>query len=297
MPAVRTPGVRIRFDPHRKRPAGAGRDTESGTVREQPIPQLDGQRRVRREDRVLGELGAEAEPARRRLHPLGRLSLRVASLDPAQQRDCADDHDRAHVELPGRGDEHSRDRRRGGEHAEGGAADGVTREPARLGVGDDLGDESASPARRLVLRPGRQRARRNDAVASVLAEMIENTPLVRGERHVARRTKPNVEHTGAALFDVDDVARGEVDQGRRHRIVGDAEAVDEEARDGRRLDAEVERPRPDWGHRRHAREEQEPRDDEPSGASRNGSDDEQEIGVDGQTRMVSASADAPATPP
>ena len=60
-----------------------------------------------------------------------------------------------------------------------------------------------------------------------------------------RRTKSNVEHARATLLDVDDVARGEIDQRGRHRVVGHAEPVDEEVRDGGRLGPEVERPRAD----------------------------------------------------
>ncbi len=86
--AVRAPRLRVRLDAHRERAARAGRDAERGAVREQSIPELDLERRVRREDRVLGELGANAEPPRRGLHPRGRLALRVPLADPAEERDA-----------------------------------------------------------------------------------------------------------------------------------------------------------------------------------------------------------------
>jgi hypothetical protein len=127
--------------------------------------------------------------------------------------------------------------------------------------------------------------------------MLENTALVGGEGGVAQGTKAHVEDAGPPLLDVDDVPRREVDQGRRNSLVCGAKAVDEEVRDRRRLGAEVERSRPDRRPRRHARDENEPGGDEPSGAGRGRNDDEQEIGVDGQTRIVSASADALATRP
>ena len=98
-----------------------------------------------------------------------------------------------------------------------------------------------------MLRAGGERICRHDAVDRDSIEMLEDTLLVRRQWHVARRTKSNVEHARATLLDVDDVARGEVDQRGRHRVVGHAEPVDEEVRDGGRLGPEVERPRADRG--------------------------------------------------
>ena len=84
---------------------------------------------------------------------------------------------------------------------------------------------------------------RHDAVVRDPIEMLEDTLLVCRQRHVVRRTKPDVEHARSTLLDVDDVARGEIDQRGRHRVVGHTEPVDEEVRDGGRLGPEVERPR------------------------------------------------------
>ena len=73
--------------------------------------------------------------------------------------------------------------------------------------------------------------------------MLEDTLLVRRQSRAVRRTKSNVEHARATLLDVDDVARGEIDQRGRHRVVGHTEPVDEEVRDRGWLGPEVERPR------------------------------------------------------
>ena len=77
--------------------------------------------------------------------------------------------------------------------------------------------------------------------------MQEHPALVRGERLVPCGTKSDVEDARPALLDFHETPRREVDQRRGNSLVGHAEAVDEEARDRRRLRAELERPRPDEG--------------------------------------------------
>jgi len=75
--------------------------------------------------------------------------------------------------------------------------------------------------------------------------MVEHTLLVRVQLLGHSRPEPDVEDTRAALLDVDDVPRRQVDQRRGHRVVGDTEVVGEEVRDRGRLGTELERPRTD----------------------------------------------------
>ncbi len=187
------------------------------------------------EDRVLGQRGTNPEPPRCRLHARGRLALWMLPLDPAEKRERAEERHEPGLELPRGPGEQGRDERRGGEHREDRASDGLARQPARLCVGDDPGDETAHPSRRLVLRAGGERLGRNDAVERADAEMVENAALVGRQPFVARLSEPHVEDARAALLDVDHVARGEVDQRRGHGVVGHAEAVRQEVHDRRRL--------------------------------------------------------------
>ena len=167
--AVRAPRLRVRLDAHGKRAARAGRDAERRAVREQPVPELDLERRVRREDGVLGELGADAEPARRGLQSRRRLTLRVALPDPAEERDAADERpSRPRPSSHAAQTSERRDRRRAREHREDGSSDGVAREPARLRVarrprtrtrGASASDSCCGPGRERLGRARRRRAR------------------------------------------------------------------------------------------------------------------------------------------
>ena len=195
-----------------------------------------------REHGVLGQLGADAEPPRRDLQAGRGLTLRVAPLDPAEEREGADEGHEPRLELPGCPGEQRRDDRRRREHREYRSPDGLAREAACLCVGHDAGDEAAHPPRRLVLRPGREGLGRDDAVARARQKVVEHAALVPGQRLVVRGPKPHVEDTRPALLDVDDVASGQIDERGRNGIVGHAEPVREEVHNRRRLGAELHRP-------------------------------------------------------
>jgi hypothetical protein len=117
------------------------------------------------------------------------------------------------------------------------------------------------------------------AAARARSEVVEDASLVRREALVARRAKPNEEGSGPALLDVDDVPRGEVDQGRGNRVVGHPEAVREEVDDRRRLAAELERPGTDRRLRRRARDEDGRRGREPGRGRGSGDEREEEFPI------------------
>ena len=121
--------------------------------------------------------------------------------------------------------------------------------------------------------------------------MVENATLVGREHLLARRAKTDVEDAGAALLDVDDVPRREVDQSRGDGIVGHAEAVGEEVHDRRRLGTEVERPRTDRRVRRGTRDEDDAGGGEPADGRGDGDERQEEIRFAGQAGIVSAEAD------
>ena len=136
-------------------------------------------------------VGTNPEPPRCGLHARGRLALWMLPLDPAEKRERAEERHaspawNSHAAQVSR----AGTKRRGGEHREDRAPYGLARQPARLCVGDDPGDETAHPSRRLVLRAGGERLGRNDAVERADAEMVENAALVGRQPFVARLSEP-----------------------------------------------------------------------------------------------------------
>lgn len=75
--------------------------------------------------------------------------------------------------------------------------------------------------------------------------MVEHPTFVRCQSFVGRLSQPDVEDPRALLLDVDDVPRREIEQRRGDGVVGDAEAVGEEVRDGGGFGSQLERPRAD----------------------------------------------------
>ena len=103
LPPYALPASRIPTRPPSEAAGWRPRDSESGTVREQPIPQLDGQRRVGREDGFSASSARTPSQRDAASIPSGVSRCGLRPWIQPSERDCADDHDAARVELPGRG--------------------------------------------------------------------------------------------------------------------------------------------------------------------------------------------------
>ena len=98
-------------------------------------------------------------------------------------------------------------------------------------------------------------------------------------------------------FHTTELTRGEVDERGRHGVVGHAEAVSQEVDDGRRLVAELQRPRADGRLRRRPRQQNEARRREPDEPRPDGGERENEIRVAEQARIVSVRSGRGISPP
>ena len=139
--------------------------------------------------------------------------------------------------------------------------------------------ERLAPLFRRELRAGGERLNRNGFVLRATLDHGEHAPLVRGERDVSARSNPNVEDVRAALLDVEEIPRGEVEHGRCRCLVRDLEAVDEKIRNSRGLGAEDECEQPRRRTRRRSKRVREGGGREPEERADDGTSDHKRLDV------------------